>query len=152
MIQPLMEEEDTIFAVRRSTQDKLTYKNIIASAIGICNRSKGTTRFKDDVQALASTIAFNVSGYNLAYELKEVRNVLLQGVSLFVKSENQKMGKKALYHANQAKLKIRANEWYWNHYFEAILQVLAKHNLLFDTERKISVIQDSNQYDDEETV
>ena len=147
--QSLMDEEDGLFAVRRSSQDKLTYKNIIAQAISKCNNSKGTVRFKSEVQALAATISFNVSGYSLASELKQVRNVLKEGVNEYVETQRMLLGRKLMYHANQAKLKIKANEWYWNHYYEAILQILASHNLLFDTERRISVIQDNKNYDEE---
>ena len=150
MNQLAMDEEDSVFAIRRSTQDKLTYKNIIAQAINKCNNSKGTVRFKDDVQALASTISFDVSGYNLATKLINIREELKNGIVVFIDKKEKQLGRKLLFHANQAKLKILIYEWYWNNYYEAILQLLAAHNLLFDTERKISVIQDNKTYDAEE--
>ena len=146
----MMDDEDGIFAVRRSTQDKLTYKNSIAQAISKCNSTKGTTRFKDNVQALASTIMFDVSGYSLASKLQEIKRSMYEKETQFIQQKIDKHGKKIYYHANQAKLKIQVNEWYWNTYYESILQLLASHNLLFDTEKKIPVIKDNKKYDDEE--
>ena len=146
---PIMDDEDGIFAIRRSSQDKLTYKNIIAQAISKCNSSKGTTRFKDTVQALASTITFDVSGYNLATSLMNIKKELAQQEKQYIEQKIEQHGLKLFYHANQAKLKIMVNEWYWNTYYERILQLLASNNLLFDTEKKIPVIQDTKEYDEE---
>lgn len=150
MTNAFYEDDDPIFAIRRNVQDKLTYKNIISSAIMRCNFSRGTNQFKYDVQALASTIRFNVTGYNLAKELNEIEKNLVYEKKRFIDHQNNLYGIKLRFHANQAKLKIKTMEWFWNTYYENILQLLASHNLLFDTEKRIPVIQDRSR--DEEGI
>jgi len=136
------DEEDGVFAIRRSTQDKLTYKNIIAQAISQCNRSKGTIHFRNDVEALASTISFDVSGYKLNSKLIALRERLEKEKQKLIKEYKHQMKQEFQKHATKAKFKIYIQKWYWNRYYECILQLLAEHNLLFDTEKRIPVIQD----------
>lgn len=136
------DEEESNFigwGIKKTSEDKLTYKNIIADAINWCRKLRGKIGFKDSVEGLADVIEFNVPGYKLSKKLEEIRN------NLDIQREDRKQkaideqGISFYKNANRAKFRLAQGDWYWNEYFKKIIQLLADHNLLFETEKMTKV-------------
>jgi len=122
---------------KKSIEDKLTYKNIIADAINWCRKRMGYTDFDEWVQGLENIISFNIEGYNFTDDLEEIKKELKEELLNREEEEITKKGRNFYKRANKAKFKWKQHKWYWNSYFKEIIQLLAEHNLLFDKERTI---------------
>lgn len=131
------EEEGFDLGIRRKSIDKLTYKNIIADAINWCRKSRGTTRFKYNVQGFESVIMFDVVGYKLKSKLEKIVNQLEIQRQERRNQAKRRHGRDFYGNAFQAKFKIAEEDWYWNMRFEMVIQLLASENLLLETERVI---------------
>ena len=131
--------EEIEFGIRRTSEDKLTYKNIIVDAINWCRRTRGTMHFKHAVKGLVGIINFDVKGYSLKTKIDEIQVELDREKKRLIQQEKQRAGRKFYANAYQAKFKIRLDEVYWNSYFECIIQLLADNNLLMETEKTIPV-------------
>ena len=136
------EETDGVFSIRRTSEDKLTYKNIIADAINDCRRNKGKIFFNSKVQALEDIINFDVTGYKLMSQIENIKQNIEEERIEYLNIEKEKLGNKFYSNANQAKLKLKMSKWYWERYYVEIIRLLAKENLLLETEKKISVRAD----------
>jgi len=137
------DDDDINYAIRKTSEDKLTYKNIIADAINWCRRARGTVYFKSAVQGLESVINFNVIGYKLKDELKTIKDTLDKEKTENEIKEHYKMGRRFMKRAIRVKFKLQQEKWYWNAYFEKIIQLLGNNNLLLETQKKIPVIRDN---------
>lgn len=127
------------FAIKRTSEDKLTYKNIIADAINWCRRSRGKLYFKNSVKGLEDIITFDIPGYTLESDMEKIRDKLnIEKKERRVKREKE-LGSDFYGNAEQALFKIEQSEWYWNAYFKKIIQLLASHNLLMETEKYIPI-------------
>ena len=137
----MIEELNTDFeySIRKTSEDKLTYKNIIADAINWCRKSMGTMYFKEAVKGLEKIIKFDVIGYKLLSEIKQIKIDLDIEQQKNIKLKKKRLGRSFYGNAEQAKLKLEISEWYWEEYFERLIQLLANNGLLFDTEKRISV-------------
>ena len=122
---------------KKGTADKLTYKNIIADAINWCRLSMGTTEYKYAVIGLEKIIKFDIQGYQLSTEIGKIKDNLEVDKDEYIEREEERLGRKIKKRAEIAKLKIRLRQWEWEAYFEKLIQLLAAHDLLFDTERQI---------------
>lgn len=143
------ELEESLF-IRRTTEDKLTYKNIIADAINSCRKCKGKLYFKEAVEGLVDIIEFNVRGYPLKNKLEKIRNNLeVEKKQRRIDRANE-MGRRFYRRDVQAKFKIEQNEWYWRKYFKDIIQLLADNNLLMDTGKDIPVKEVGDTKDESE--
>jgi len=132
-------QDDFELGIRKSSSDKLTYKNIIADAINWCRRTQGTFLFPGAVKGLVGVIRFNVKGYNLKQGLEEIEKQMEIEKKLYIQHIKTKLGRDFYGASEQAKFKIRLNRWTWNTYYEKIIQLLATNGLLMDIERIISV-------------
>ena len=123
---------------RKGTKDKLTYKNIIADAINWCRQTYGTTEYPNAVKGLVMIIDFDIKGYMLSTRLDEIRGELEEDKKDYIDSEEKRLGtRKIRKRSERIKLKIRIDRLFWENYFVKIIQLLAEHDLLFDTERQI---------------
>lgn len=143
----MIDENEGLPFIRRTTEDKLTYKNIIADAINWCRKTMGTLQFRYAVQGLERVIKFDVPGYNMKKELNELETQLKKQQKQLIEEKKQEYGNRFFKRSVQAKFRIDMIEWYWNTYFEMIIQLLANHNLLFDTEKRIPIkkIRDTDE-------
>ena len=133
------EDNETSFGIRRTSEDKLTYKNIIADAINWCRKSMGTRHMPNAVQGLERIIKFDVKGYKLRTSLQEIQVELNKEKLHKIKIEKKRLGRNFYGNSEQARFKLKQSEWYWNEYFEMIIQLLANNGLLFDTEKTIPI-------------
>lgn len=122
---------------KKSIEDKLTYKNIIADAINWCRKRRGYKDFDECVQGLEDIISFRIEGYDFRNDLKEIKGEIGEELKKREEREIEKLGRRFYKRANKAKFRIKQHKWYWNSYFKEIIQLLAEHNLLFDKERTI---------------
>ena len=122
---------------KRGTTDKLTYKNIIADAINWCRLTMGTLEYKFAVVGLEKIIKFDIQGYQLSTKIDNIKDEMEIDREKYIEFEEGRLGRKIKKRAERAKLKIRLRQWYWEEYFERIIQLLAEHDLLFDTERQL---------------
>lgn len=122
---------------KKGTTDKLTYKNIIADAINWCRLTMGTLEYKYAVIGLEKIIKFDIQGYQLSTEIDNIKDELEIAREEYIEREEERLGRKIKKRAERAKLKIRLRQWEWEIYFEKLIQLLAAHDLLFDTERQI---------------
>jgi len=130
---------DFEYSIRKTSEDKLTYKNIIADAINWCRKSMGTMYFREAVKGLEKIIKFDVTGYSLLSEIENIQIQLNIEKKEMIKYKKHKLGRHFYGNAEQAKFKLELSEWYWSAYFERIIQLLASNGLLFDTEKTIPI-------------
>jgi hypothetical protein len=147
-----IDEEILDIGLRRHSDDKLTYKLIIANAINECRRVEGEPNYYDSVKALINLLSFNIRGYKLKEQIDEVKKKLDEGKKQRYKDEEENTPRWKYYKkANLGKLKGEITKWYWETFFRQILQILATEGLLFDTERivPIRVKKDTEGYTDD---
>ena len=134
------EDEDAIaLALKRSSADKLAWKIEIADATRDCRKTKGTFRFRYMVEALEDIIYVNIPGYHLSPEIDNIKKLLDKLRS--EKIEMEKREKKRFFYSRpfQAKFKIKVSKWYWNTYYKKLIQLLAEHNLLLETQKYVKI-------------
>lgn len=141
--------EEGVLSIKRTSEDKLTYKNIIAERIRWCCRYTGNMYYRDSCIALESIIYFDIRGYKLRKELDKIKLNLKRKRAYHIKNIKSKMGRRFYTRPNQAKLRLLLNEWYWNQYFRDIIQLLASNNLLLETEKNIPIQETGNVSDDD---
>ncbi len=145
-----VDEELVGFGVKRTSEDKLTYKNIIADAINWCRKTKGSMVFIEAVGGLEQIIKFNVPGYKFIEEINNIKDKLTIEKKQRRDREARRQGRNFYGNAEQARYKLDESKWYWNAYFESIIQLLAEHNLLIDTE-KLTKIKIKREIDEDES-
>ena len=124
--------------IRKTSEDKLTYKNIIADAINTCRRLQGYHEFRGSVQGLEKVIYMDIQGYRLTEKIDDIKKNLTNIGQEYINKLQKIMGRSEYYkNAHIAKLKIFMDQWYYEQLFEGIIQLLAEHNLLLETERLI---------------
>lgn len=149
------DEEETLqqFGFRKTSIDKLTYKNIIADAINQCRRSRSHIRlFQKSVEGLEEIISFDVPGYPLDKSLKQIKKTLEIERKKQVRKKQDELGKKIFQRATQAKLRIWLHQWYWDEYFKKIIQLLAENNLLLETQKYIPIREKKRVYESDEVL
>lgn len=122
---------------KKGTKDKLTYKNIIADSINWCRKTMGTPKYKGAVNGLEKIIDFDIQGYELHTRILEIKTEIKEELNKYERREEKRMGRKIRKNAEKAKLRLRKDQIRWELYFSALIQLLAEHDLLFDTERQI---------------
>ena len=122
---------------KKTIEDKLTYKNIIAEAIRKCMWTKGTKQFKDAVEGLEGVLYFNISGYTLKKDIDKIKDKLQIDKQKVINHYKRKYGRDFYGNKEQIDLKLDVRTWYWNTFFDELIQLLAEHNLLLDQERTI---------------
>ena len=129
------EEQYLGLGYRKKSEDKLTYKNIIAEAIRKCLFTKGSTYFKEAVEGLEKAIYFDVTGYKLMTEINKIKKELEVGKYKIIRKMKRKLGVDFYGNKEQVELKIQVRKWYWETLFTRLIQLLADNNLLFETEK-----------------
>jgi len=133
-------KERTFVGIRRTSEDKLTYKLIIADAINQCRRTMGTFSFKDSVDGLEKIIKFDIPGYQLKTQIQEIKDTLNYEMKQMEKEKEKKLTPSQFNkRAYQAKWRILRNKIYWETYYERLIQLLAKENLCLETEKYVAV-------------
>jgi len=134
------EEEDTLL-IRKTSQDKLTYKNTIQNRINWCLIILGTKAFPTAVKALEHSIIFDVQGYKFKTNLEKIHK---DANEMMTESENrlkEKLGRMFYRRPVQAKFKIRREEDYWIYIFDKVMQLIADHKLLIEYDKSISIVK-----------
>ena len=138
-----MIEDETIdlgeLGYRKTSEDKLTYKNIIADAINWCRRTRGSTRFKEAVENLESIILFDIPGYKLQSQIDDIKEEMAVERIEKINKEKEKHGRYYLRNSVQAKLRLEIARWYWERYFQKLIQLLARENLLLETQKVVKL-------------
>lgn len=132
-------DETTGFGIKKTSEDKLTYKNIIARAINYCLILRGSKFFHIGVENLVSTVEFNVQGYMFVDELNNIRDELMVKKAKKVEGWQDEYSRKFYRKDYQARMKLELYSWGWEAYFQKVIQLLASHNLLFETEKIIKI-------------
>jgi len=137
----LIDDDEIELGIRRHSEDKLTYKLIIANAINECRRSERDQElYQNNVHGLINVIYFDVRGYRLRSQIEELLNELKVEREKQYDDEKENIDRWMFYRRSyQAKLKLRLHKWYYRTLFQRILQILASENLLLETEKLISV-------------
>lgn len=119
--------------------DKLTYKNIIADAINFCRKLKGHKEFASAVDGLEDVIYMDIEGYRLRDKIETIKEHIYTKGQEYINSLQNRQGRFYYARANIAKLKLFMDQWYYERYFEELIQLLAEHNLLLEHERYIPI-------------
>lgn len=120
--------------------DKLTYKNIIADAINYCRRLKGHKEFASAVSGLEDVIYMDIEGYRLRAKIENVKTIIQNEGQEYIHRLRENQGRDEYYkNAHLAKLKLFIDQWYYERYFEDLIQLLAEHNLLLEHERYVPI-------------
>lgn len=125
--------------IHQSNRDKLTYKNIISDAINHCRQLKGHQNFNDAVEGLEDIIYMDIAGYRLRVKIETIKDELQTVGQEYITRLHKTMGRNYYRNANIAQLRLFMNKWYYEHYFEELIQLLAEHNLLLEHERYIPI-------------
>ena len=149
----LIDEDEINLGIRRHTDDKLTYKLIIANAINSCRQSeRDYILYENNVHGLINIIYFDVRGYNLKTQIEKLLKELKAEREKRYKEEENNIPRWKFYKTSyQHKLKLRLHRWYYTTLFQRILQILASENLLLETEKLISV-KAIEKIDEDETL
>ena len=147
----LLDDDEIELGIRRHTDDKLTYKLIIANAINECRRSKNNPdEYEDKVHGLINILYFDVRGYKLRTQIEELLTELKTKRENRYKEEEETVERWMFYRKSyQAKFKLKLHKWYYTELFRRILQILASEGLLMDIEKFISV-KTTEEQDEEE--
>jgi len=129
--------------IHQSNKDKLTYKNIISDAINTCRRSKGHKEFVNDVEGLEDIIYMDISGYQLRKQIETIKETIHVIGQEYINTLYHKSGRTYYKKATIAKLRLFMDQWYYERYFEELIQLLATHNLLLEHERYIPIREKS---------
>ncbi len=145
------EELDEIsgFGIKKRSEDKLTYKNIIAKSINYCLALRGSKFFHIGVENLVSTVEFNVQGYNFIDELDKIHEELMGLKEKKIQEWKNEYGRKFYRKDIQAVMKLDLYQWGWEAYFQKVIQLLASHNLLFETEKYVPIRIKERMVDEE---
>lgn len=127
------------FGIKKRSEDKLTYKNIIARSINYCLAMRGSKFFHIGVENLVSTVEFNVQGYNFIDELEKIHDELMEEKNQKIQDWKKEYGRKFYRKDIQAVMKLDLYQWGWEAYFQKVIQLLASHNLLFETEKYVPI-------------
>lgn len=141
-------DETSGFGIKRTSEDKLTYKNIIARAINYCLSLRGSKYFHIGVMNLVRTIEFNVSGYRFIDELNKIQQRIMVDKKKKIVSWQLEHGRKFYRRDQRAIMKLELYSWGWDVYFQEVIQLLAKNNLLIETEKTIPVIEVGQNQDE----
>lgn len=137
----LTDDDSIELGIRKHSDDKLTYKLIIANAINQCRVNEGYIKaYENSVKALINLLFFDVKGYNLKSKITELMDSLdVERESKY--TDEQESTERWLFYRKsyQAKFKLKLHRWYYETLFQRILQILASEGLLMDTEKLISV-------------
>jgi len=115
----LEDEENIGIGIRRKTDDKLTYKLIIANAINESRRTEGKiVQYPNSVMALANLLRFNIKGYKLKTKIDEVEeNLKIEKEKMYEERKNKVPRWKFYKRSYQAKFKLVLDRWYWESFF-----------------------------------
>lgn len=146
----LTDDDEIELGIRRHSDDKLTYKLIIANAINECRRSeRDYSLYENNVNGLINIIFFDVRGYKLRTQIQKLKEELKKEREDRYEEEENNVERWMFYRKSyQAKLKLRLHRWYYTTLFQRILQILASENLLLETEKLISVKSTGNVDED----
>lgn len=133
------DDEESGFLIRKTSQDKLTYKNVIQNRINWCLMTIGTMSFPDAVRALERSIIFDLTGFRFKTELEKIHEDAKKRAEERKEQMKEKLGRGFLKRSVQAKFKIKQQEQYWIDVYDEILQQIADHKLLIDYEKTLSV-------------
>jgi len=136
-----IDDDEIELGIRKHTDDKLTYKLIIANAINECRRTEGhRIKYPNNVKALWNIIYFKVKGYNFSTQLDEIKKKLDDEKKTLWENKKQNLPRWKFYsNKYQAQFKDKLDREYWEGLFREILQLLASEGLLIDIEKYISV-------------
>jgi hypothetical protein len=158
MIKDLTDDDNIEFGIRRHTDDKLTYKLIIAKAINECRITEGDAeKYPKAVKALVHLIYFDIRGYNLKTKIDViVERLQIERKNMYTEEENTVERWLFYRKSYQSKLKMKIMMRYNEALFMGILQLLASEGLLMDTEKIINVAkveeaEEIEENDEEET-
>jgi len=137
----LVDDDEIELGIRRHSEDKLTYKLIIANAINECRRSeRDYVLYENNVNGLINIIYFDVRGYKLKTQIEQLITELKKEREIMYNTDELETPRWKFFKTNyQHKLKLRIHRWYYRTLFQRILQILASENLLLETEKLISV-------------
>lgn len=132
-------DDDTSLLVRKTSQDKLTYKNVIQQRINWCLMNMGTTDFPRAVKSLERCIIFDIPGFKFKAKIEIIHQKAELFVKVYEEGQKEKLGRWFFRRPIQAKLKIAKMEKFWISVYDEIIQLLAENKLLLDYEQSLSV-------------
>jgi len=134
------EDDEETLLIRKTSQDKLTYKNTIQNRINWCLIVMGKTNlFPNAVKALEHSIIFDVQGYKFKSNLEKIHNDAHEMMMENEKKAKNKLGRAFYKRSVKAKFKIRQEEDYWIYIFDEVMQLIADHKLLIEYDKSISI-------------
>ena len=145
------EDEDFVgFGLRRGGQDKLTFRQVLYKVVMQYLNSFGTFKSKKAVERLIAAVYFDEPGLKLKKEIDIIYDELERERIDKVRKIKKKMGREFYGRANQAKIKFKIAEWYWDTLYERVYQCLADHNLIIEAEKltKIRIKKDVDEIEE----
>lgn len=138
MIEDLEEKFASGF-FKKTSIDKLTWKNEIAEAHRFCRHNlKNMNILPDAIDGLVTTIYFDIEGYKLKETIDNIFIDALKKGQKMIDEIRNNLGRAFYYrNVNIARLRIAMEKWYWTYVFKELTQLLGEKNLLLETERKI---------------
>lgn len=124
---------------RKTTPDKLTWKNEIQKRLDICIATYKTNMFGDNVDRLIKTIIFDIKGYKFKIVIEEeqikLAAIAKKNIDICQKEEPEIFGHPIL----QAHKRYELNEKYYNDLYDFLFQLIADKGLLLDTDVYIPI-------------
>lgn len=128
----LNDDEFVDFGFRKSYDDKLTYRQVLYNVIMQYLNSYGNFNSKQAVERIIKATYFNEPGLKIRDKIDEIKTKINNERKQRILRAKNIMGRNFYGRANQAKFKIQLEKWYWNKFFEEILQSLADFGLVTD--------------------
>jgi len=124
---------------RKTTPDKLTWKNEIQKRLDICIATYKTNLFPNNVERLIKTILFDVKGYKFKKEIDAEVIRLDEMVKNSINHYQQEIPEIWGDPIRQAQKRYDLQEWKYNELYNFLFQLIAEKGLLLDTDVYIPI-------------
>jgi hypothetical protein len=136
----MMDDEESGLGIKKTNEDKLVYRLEIQDAIKTCRKSRSEIPgMKYAVDGLISIIEFDIQGYHFKRQIDTIKlNLEMERKIRLLRF----LRRNGLRSSNPLKIhifKLNDFEWYYSSLFQQVLQMLAKENMLIETEKIIRI-------------
>lgn len=138
----MMESLEEKFATgffKKTSIDKLTWKNEIAEAHRYCRHNlQNKYILPIAIESLKSTVYLDIEGYRLKEQIDTIYTDTYDECQAYIDRQREKTNREYFYkNAYINSLQNQMEHKYWTTIFSKLTQLLGEKNLLLETERKI---------------
>lgn len=116
-----------------TSRDKLTYKMVVQSRVQLCLSSRGTLSFPRNVQALKSSIYFDVEGLKFKTDIRAKEFELGERMKDYLLSIEDSVPGTLTHPIRREFFYLKAKTKYHEDLFEYLVDLLATSKALFQT-------------------